>query len=398
MFRKNLIILLLITINATNSIFSTPIIRNDSLKTNIYYDGKQYTLYRSREIPFYYSNSSSNILLLKNRELKSYGWNVDHYGLQHSAFAVKDSTIYSFGGYGFWHQNNVLRYFDYNDGWIPVILEGNDLIDPCHSSVMFATTNELIIVGGLSVKKENPLLTEDILKWYRIDLNSRSIEKYNLKHPINSNNILGITNDSIFWLMDNGLIGMLVTGSGIYYTLEKNEVYYKHFKDKSYIFRSGKIISHNSSIDLRKAFKFKKIEYNKYKNFGIFLIGLLTLVLGVYLFKKKKTKLISCEFDENSLENLSINHFKFLQVLLTKGPQTGTQVLSFLDLGHTSMSNLFKKRRDFIQGINSLVNFPLIIEKKSQDDSRSKVFLINDKASEDCILLLRKILVNKLKY
>ena len=139
MFRYIMFWLLLITINSINSIYATQFFNVENHQENIVLNGKKYTLFNSDEVQFYFNNSSSDLLFLEEGEFVSYGWNMDHYGLQHSAYAVKDSMIYSFGGYGFWHQNNVLRYFDLDEGWIPTVLEGNSMIEPCHSSVITTT-------------------------------------------------------------------------------------------------------------------------------------------------------------------------------------------------------------------------------------------------------------------
>ena len=395
MFRNLMFWLLLITINSINSIYAAQFLKKENHKENIVLNGKKYTLFNSIEVQFYFSNSSSDLLFLEEGEFVSYGWNVDHYGLQHSAYAVKDSMIYSFGGYGFWHQNNVLRYFDLEDGWIPIVLEGNSMIEPCHSSVITTTEKGLNVIGGQRASLENPLLTEDALNWYQIDLDAKKVTKFKLEYPINANNILGVSNDSIFWLMENGYTGMFVTSLDAYYILEKNENYYQYFKDGIFVINAGKIIAKSKVIDLKEVFKFKRIENDFSKEIALVVVGLLVLVVSIFGARKKKPETNSCPIEVSSFERLTVNHLKFLQVLIGEGPQTGTQVLSFLDSGYTSLSNLYKKRRDFIREINEVLNYPLIVEKSNPSDTRSKQFLINDEVSKECLLNWENVIATR---
>lgn len=388
--------LLLIVINSINSIYSTPLYNNSQYLKNIEYKGIIYTLFESNYLNFYYSNSSSNLLFIKNGQIESIGWDVDHYGLQHSAYAVWDSTIYSFGGYGFWHQNNVLRYFDFTNGWIPVILEGNSMIEPCHSSAMVVIKNGLNIIGGQRASLDNPLLTEDILNWYHIDMNSKKVRKYVLKYPINSNNIIAVTNDSIFWQMENGFTGMFVMNSNAYYVLEKNEIYYQYFKDENFSIKGGKIVSGSKIIDLTRVFKFKRIESDQIWVIAIVLLIFVVLFLGFVFGRNKKLEADECIIETSSLENLTIDQLKFLNILIVDGAQTGTEVMAFIDSGYISLSNLYKKRRDFIRAINNLLNYTLIVEKSNPSDTRSKVFYINEEISKTCLINLEKAINERL--
>ena len=396
MFRYIMFWLLLITINSINSIYATQFFNVENHQENIVLNGKKYTLFNSDEVQFYFNNSSSDLLFLEEGEFVSYGWNMDHYGLQHSAYAVKDSMISSFGGYGFWHQNNVLRYFDLDEGWIPTVLEGNSMIEPCHSSVITTTEKGLNIIGGQRASLENPLLTEDALNWYQIDLDAKKVAKFKLQYPINANNILGVSNDSIFWLMENGYTGMFVTTLDAYYILEKNENYYQYFKDGNFVINAGKIISKSKVIDLKDVFKFKRIDNDFSKEIALVVVGLLVLVVSIFGSRKKKPETNSCPIEVSSLERLTVNHLKLLQVLIGEGPQTGTQVLSFLDSGYTSLSNLYKKRRDFIREINEVLNYSLIVEKSNPSDTRSKLFLINDEVSKECLNTWENVLATRL--
>jgi len=396
MFRNTMFWPLLITINSINSINAAQFSKDEKHQENIVFNGKKYILYNSGEVQFYFSNSSSDLLFFKNDEIVSFGWNVDHYGLQHSAYAVKDSIIYSFGGYGFWHQNNVLRYFDLEEGWIPIVLEGNSMIEPCHSSVITTTENGLNVIGGQRASSENPLLTEDALNWYHIDLDSKKVTKFELQYPISANNLLGVSNDSIFWSMDNGYTGMFVISLDHYYKLEKNEIFYQNFKGGYFEIYAGKIVGNSKVFDLKDVFKFKRIDNNCAYEIAL-VVGLVFLILSIISALNKKRATNSCQVEVRSFERLSVNHLKFLHVLIEEGPQTGTQVLSFLDSGFTSMSNLYKKRRDFIREINDLLNYSLIVEKSNPIDTRSKLFLINEEVSKECLLTWEKVISESLE-
>gem|GEM_PF-4746998 len=61
------------------------------------------------------------------------------------------------------------------------------------------------------------------------------------------------------------------------------------------------------------------------------------------------------------------------------------------------MSNLYKKRRDFIREINDLLNYSLIVEKSNPIDTRSKLFLINEEVSKECLLTWEKVISESLE-
>ena len=379
MFRIFELILLLITIN-NYTLHAKGLVFNHNFSHSIEYNTNLFYSIKSDQKEFYINPNSSEVILIENGVKKAYGWNVDHYGLQHSSYAIFDTVLFSFGGYGFWKENNVLRYFNKYQGWIPFVLENNSVISPSHSSILLVDSNQLYIFAGKSTDPNNPLITNHLKELSIVDIKNRRARTIPLEFSINQDNFIGIYNDTIMFISNDNYF-LYNVNKNAYYKLFKNENFYKFYSNKKFEFKYGKLVSENNSLNLDYLFDSKRYYSNLNKGYLILLITLIILTLLIISYKKN----IGKAKEPRKLNEIELTEIekRVISQLLDVDFVTGQEFLVILDDGFSSTSNLFKRRREIVLSINAKMNYEVLIIGKDKLDARVRTFRISPNISKE---------------
>ena len=332
-------------------------------------------------------------------------------------FFIKDSLL-SYGGYGFWHRNGVLRYLDDRNQWdriklnkeYPVLTDEYSFNND--QSKLFFYLN----LTGSDVVTDDPIIDS----FFVLDVRTKNVNtlgkaKIDMKPFIDNFSILTPYGRFYTNPLNTGANILLdIQNNTIYETITKGSNDYTQYllkvsndADKGVIFyQNGYIYASPSPFDKIDSIKFdittfKKINQKIYSDLNTFqndisksivitLILLLFTSLGYFLYtknklvqKKAKRKLEFKESD-NLFTDLEIG---FLRELINrsgkKGYCTTDEINSLLGVAQKTIEIQKKARTDFITRINQKYkdNFKkidmLIVRERSEKDKRSFYYSID---------------------
>ena len=189
-----------------------------------------YTIIYNDSSFYLISNTSSEIFRSANNELSHFGSDIQHYALQHSPYIFVDTTLFSFGGYGFWTTKNILRTWDNDEGWLPIIFpESSKVLKRSHGAVLYYSDSILYIAGGIVKSDKNALKDVTVPFLQKVNLLKRDVEIERLPIDINLDKLIYRTGDSLIVRSDNKtFLYRISINTAI--NLEPTEEYYKTLK------------------------------------------------------------------------------------------------------------------------------------------------------------------------
>jgi len=354
-------------------------------------------------------------------------------------FIIRD-TIFSFGGYGFWHFNGSLSYFTSRKEWEMVMLNKEipyyNLNDRISSIAQYDINNSQFYFSAISIGQQT--ITNDIANdsFYVFDIHTRNLralgkrliskgdmarfaEPHKVETPFgilmdspfddNRDYILNIK-DNLIYASENRFMQQLIPSST--YTIN-NLLFYQN----GYLFASSfpfdKIDSLKFDISKFKLLSSKIYSTNKVGavidikskifQFGFYILSTIVFILLFvifYLFRAKKSsnKYSNHQDATKTDELLSSLEKQLLKQFISKiekNQRCSTDELNNL-LGVGLKSNEIKKkaRTDFITKVNYKLrqhfsmSEDVIVRNRSDEDKRSYLYSI----SKDLIVKIKELL------
>ena len=143
------------------------------------------------------SNYASEVFLFQGDSLIRQGWSENHYALQHAAYDIFKGIIFGYGGYGYWTSKNILRYWDPEKGWVPILIsEESPALIPSHNSTLIVQDSTAIIIGGERTNSRNPFLREEVNLIQKVNLKNRMVEQIQIQFDLGQDQLL-LKNDTL---------------------------------------------------------------------------------------------------------------------------------------------------------------------------------------------------------
>ena len=354
-------------------------------------------------------------------------------------FIIGD-TIFSFGGYGFWHFNGSLSYFTPRKEWEMLPLNKEvpyfNINDRISSICQYDSINRKFYFSGIHIGQQTTTNAEANDSFYVFDICKRHLSaigksifgkeefgRYssNIKvetpfgilmdSPFDDNrDVIFNIKDNLMYASDNRIIQQLIPSSA--YT-SNNILFYQN----GYLFVSAIPFSKMDSLkfDFRKFKLMNTAIYtvnktnkdagfiNYFERYGNYILAgiisiLLLLVIYLLRIKNLKTKIDNSLASTHSAELLSSLEKQLLKqfiVKIEKNEFCSTIELNNL-LGVSLKSNEIKKkaRTDFITKVNYKlkqhfsVSEDIITRNRSEEDKRSYLYSIPKKLISEVKLLI----------
>jgi uncharacterized protein YneF (UPF0154 family) len=329
-------------------------------------------------------------------------------------FAIKDS-LFSFGGYGFWHTNGQLRFFTEKNEWERMILN-KEIAYPDYSHHTFNNDKSKLFWGlyNLDNDTKNSMQLDSV---YELNIPEKTVNtlghsSFNMVPYLHWVHIL--TPRGIFFADINN------DGSNILFDFEHNAVfrtapnksndYFKYFQSSNknepvtYFYQDGYIYSSKYPYQNLDSVKFEMssfvktnetiytpLEHNGSKLWlyiSLFII-ILFLIVGVVVFmnrkkiskNRSKSPLIENTVSKSDLLQFSDLETSFINELIFRSKKNGfcsiDEINNLLGVGQKSVEIQKKARTDFVTKINQIfkefkkTDEDFIIRVRSEEDKRS---------------------------
>jgi hypothetical protein len=340
-------------------------------------------------------------------------------------FVIGD-TIFSFGGYGFWHFNGTLSYFTSRKEWemLPLNKEISfyDIYDRISSISQFDMKNNLFYFSAVQIGQQTVIDAPINDSFYVIDINKRNVraigkriisnddymrfaEPHKVETPwgILMDSPLGDNRDfilnikeNLIYVSEDRIIQQLIPSSQY---VNDNLLFYQNGYLYVSVFPFDKLDSLKFDIG-----KFKLLNTKIYSNekrldvfsvtnlsnqYGLYLISIIVILLIIIIFFK--TKKSSLNTDKNQ-ENSKIDDFltplekqllmNFISKIEKNDNCSTDELNTMLGVGLKSVEIKKKARTDFITRVNYKLkqHFSLsddiIIRERSEEDKRSYLYSI----------------------
>jgi hypothetical protein len=340
-------------------------------------------------------------------------------------FVIGD-TIFSFGGYGFWHFNGTLSYFTSRKEWemLPLNKEISfyDIYDRISSISQFDMKNNLFYFSAVQIGQQTVIDAPINDSFYVIDINKRNVraigkriisnddymrfaEPHKVETPwgILMDSPLGDNRDfilnikeNLIYVSEDRIIQQLIPSSQY---VNDNLLFYQNGYLYVSVFPFDKLDSLKFDIG-----KFKLLNTKIYSNekrldvfsvtnlsnqYGLYLISIIVILLIIIIFFK--TKKSSLKTDKNQ-ENSKIDDFltplekqllmNFISKIEKNDNCSTDELNTMLGVGLKSVEIKKKARTDFITRVNYKLkqHFSLsddiIIRERSEEDKRSYLYSI----------------------
>ena len=317
-------------------------------------------------------------------------------------FVFKD-TLYRFGGYGYYHTNKTLIYFDQNSKeWDLVSFKGYEKIEPFSSiGFYYVENNQLNVLGYDTLENEYQNIPNKKKKGFTLDLTTKEIiDTFELNEKFIFPDYYITTNEFVFLFYRNKReieIFEIETKSFYSYTLGLDEYGMAEEKNQNHLIINDVLFFIVTDINRKKEIKSIKIsriidnmiKINKKSNSSksifyiqLLLISSLLFTLGLYFRKTQKLKL-----NENNLIyrskkiDLSFNEQKVISLLLEKKRCTTNELNEIFHKEGLNTTHINRTKNNSIKELNLRFNqiykMDLILQKNSSFDKRLKEYYIN---------------------
>jgi hypothetical protein len=327
---------------------------------------------------YYVSNSSSEVIVRQNNQVKSFGNPIPHYALQGLQPFIFQKGLFAIGGYGFWRINPFLLEFDTTKGWNAYNL--GPLYQPTIDAYTIVIGDTLILIGG-KILGENLVDFLDCNKIQYIDLRKRKCTSSISIDQLSDAIVLGEKDEKILFQNKHGYYLIALRSQKIY-NVEVNTKNIHLFENPRITkVSNNELIINNVSIPIRLFVKSNK--YDTYLPILAFLAITLTALIFIYGYRHSVRKLTikNINFPESKSHfiKIEIQELKIIEFLKT-GPKLINDLLELYP-EELSQSHKTKLIRETIHQINYKTNYlggDLIIIRIDELDSRRKVFILNE--------------------
>jgi hypothetical protein len=338
---------------------------------------------------------------------------------------IRKDTLYSLGGSGFWHINNIETFFLYKQQEWELL----------HRPAEVAPQQILKQFGGYDKKRDVVSVIESPPFYHNSpikDFHYRYFEKnikaneWKLLGEVNSELLFKLGVKSLNSIYLNGVYlfmesDLIILGDPIknkIFIVEKSLPFYSNLyeisENRGYLFsyvfqkyyNNSRINVDSISIEKLKSMGIPKGDFYLKENnefLPYLILGLLiTCILSIYFFNKGKSKRVNFQSIEQSesnlLDALPQGSFEFLKEFLSypKGHEISSEAITEL-MGFSSYAYETQRqvRSKLINSINSYFKvhykmYPIIIRKNSKDDKRFVIYNISEEYFEDLKELLIK--------
>ena len=337
------------------------------------------------------SNTSSEIFRSKNNTLLHFGSNIQHYALLHSPYIFIDTSLFSFGGYGFWTTKNILRTWDNDDGWLPVIFpESSKVLKSSHGACLHYSQSILYIVGGIVTSDKNALTDFAVPFLQKVDLLNRDVEIERLPIDINLDKLIYRTGDSLIVRSDNEIF-LYQISINTALNLEPTEQYFKALKQDALFLEGTSFYSPSRAVkySFDEFFLISGIKDTVSLTLEIVVgsVILLLIVLIIVVIKRRnKTELVS--FKDNTIQCgkntvlLKPSEAEIMRLFAYNRTLTSEAIARVLP-EHISDSHRNRIKLELINSLNqkiadisSQTEVDAITKRKDVRDSRMTVYVL----------------------
>ena len=337
------------------------------------------------------SNTSSEIFRSKNNTLLHFGSNIQHYALLHSPYIFIDTSLFSFGGYGFWTTKNILRTWDNDEGWLPVIFpESSKVLKSSHGACLHYSQSILYIVGGIVTSDKNALTDFAVPFLQKVDLLNRDVEIERLPIDINLDKLIYRTGDSLIVRSDNEIF-LYQISINTALNLEPTEQYFKALKQDALFLEGTSFYSPSRAVkySFDEFFLISGIKDTVSLTLEIVVgsVILLLIVLIIVVIKRRnKTELVS--FKDNTIQFgkntvlLKPSEAEIMRLFAYNRTLTSEAIARVLP-EHISDSHRNRIKLELINSLNqkiadisSQTEVDAITKRKDVRDSRMTVYVL----------------------
>lgn len=314
---------------------------------------------------------------------------------------VRKDTLFSIGGYGFWHYNNVLTYFDEkNKGWeiYKYNNEGPNEVD--YEICGYDTNSDGIWTLNFN-KPEIVIKGNSEQQLYFFDFKTK---KWKQKGSINKELFINYdgSSEKAKWIQNKFLFnlreGCFIVDPNTNLVLLNDVTKGRFWGNGNDIIEQGDSTFIYESLELNHFEKYQKLKLPTNKIFSYFnpindsfiksslfqskLNWVIALIASIFILLFIKI----IYYLNNKISIFNETEITFLKILLSKDEGISTEELNqYLDIAKKNVDIQKNQRNQFIKNINSKFQIKYntienIVERKSSDnDKRFVLYVLNEK-------------------
>ena len=362
------------------------------IKCNYSLDFTNYTIMHNDSSFYLISNTSSEIFRSENNKFAHFVYDLEQRANLRAPYVFVDTTLFSYGGYGFWSTNNILRTWNNYSGWSPVIFpESSKALVRSYGASLYSKDSIIYIVGGTLTSEKNALVEMAVPFLQKVDLKNRDVQIEPLPIDYNVDKLVHITGDSLIIRSDNEMFLYRISLNTAQ-RLEPTEKYYKALQQEA-MFLQGTSFYNSSKAVMYPFDDFFLVSAVK-NPFSITLelvIGFfiwLFMVIIIIRIKHKKPKRVS--YKDNCIQcgknTLLLEPYEAeIMRLFTHNGTLTSEVIATVLPENISESHRNRTKLELIKSINqkianisSQTDVDAITRHKDFRDSRMSVYSLRE--------------------
>ena len=354
-------------------------------------------------VNYFVTTEGGMVAVLRNDTIKRIDRSFNHLMQHGSILFAHESSIYKYGGYGFWSNRNFFTYFDNNTKEWEVVdpINSESIPDGTYGGYHIKFADDIYIFNGFKInpyRRKERILSNEVWKFNFKDHQWKLLGKTPLIKPskytkyYNSILIKGLGNITKIDVIQNKIT---LYEHGLFSSrfVDIYPSYYVNNTVYCFINERGRLYFH--AIEEKDFFGKKISEKSFYKNYSWWItLTIIVVLIPVLIFftvwkirkyykKQKKIVLLDnglrfknkfIEFDEESME--------IIRMLLSKIEISSNQILSIVEKEQYSAAH---NERIKVQKLNEInlkvkmllgINEDIISSNKSNNDRRIRIYKI----------------------
>lgn len=370
-----------------------------------------YTLQKVNNKHYLTQNLGGVVFEMRGNELIRIDHSYEHKMQINAQSFVYDNRIFRFGGYGFWSARNFFTYFDINSReWESYSPVHGDKIPPGLFDVnQYLDGDEVSYFNGITINKYDNLKFEKTQDIWRFNLKTKIWEYRGKTAVFFGNNPHNFQYDHYYIAFTEERRIIRVNFKDDTYEVFENEAVSSKMSPQFKPFVENGIVyyfaNNHASMDIdlmslpidkflgRSIRKEPFIERNIFETYGNYLITILVLFissLGFYFvtkFRTTKARIITDKegvlYAGKAAINFDETELRVIKYLLKNDDVPNSELLSLVEQKGVHFSHTIRVKNDVLNQLNLKlkailqVDVNFIIFKKSETDSRLKVYRLN---------------------
>lgn len=370
-----------------------------------------YTLSKINNKLFITQNLGGIVYEIRGNELVRIDHSFEHKMQINSTHFIHDNRIFRFGGYGFWSARNFFTYFDVNskewENYSPV--QGDQIPPGLFDINQFKRGDDITFFNGVTINPFDNLKFERTQDIWHFNLRSKTWEFRGKTAVFFGYNLQNFQYDHYYVAFNEERRIIRVNFNNDSYEVFENEAVssklstqFKPFVENGriYFFANDHSTGDIELVSLpieeflgKSILKESFIQRNLWKQYSAYIIAIIALLVCIlviyYVLTFRHTKEGVITDNEGVLYlgkaaiNFEENELKVLRLLLKKDDVPNSELLELVEQKGVHFSHNIRIKNDVLNQLNLKlkailqVDANFIIFKKSESDSRLKVYRLN---------------------